>query len=134
VYAGSFLRQRLIVLDSSLTRTPGQFTRILIHELFHFVWLRLGNRARGEYEALIRREVERQVRGESGWSAEWRKDALGASPRRWREYVCESFCDTAAYLYSGSRSAEVTLPVAARETRRRWFTSLVDARGGVLRV
>ena len=39
VHAGSFLRERRIVFDC----TQAEFPRILVHELFHFVWLRLGN-------------------------------------------------------------------------------------------
>jgi hypothetical protein len=42
--------------------------------------------------------------------------------RRWREYVCESFCDSAAWLLSRSAgSEEFTLPSAARRARRAWF-------------
>src|SRR5687767_14244271 len=38
VHAGSFLRERSIVIDSAL-RGP-ELTRILLHELFHFAWIR----------------------------------------------------------------------------------------------
>jgi len=42
----------------------------------------------------------------------------------WREYVCESFCDTAAYALLGSerrvRHSEYTLSRAARARRLRW--------------
>ena len=133
VLAGSFLRKRRIVLDSSLLRTRRQFARILIHELFHFVWLRLGNPLRRKYADLVRAEFARHVRGELGWSAEWRKDALGwatSDSRRWREYVCESFCDTAGYLYSGIGTySEGTLSASARKARRLWFADLVKGRG-----
>jgi len=127
------------VLDSDLERTPRHLARILVHELFHFVWLRLSNSARHRYEELLRSERERRVRGELGWSAEWRKQELTAQDsqlrtRRWREYVCESFCDTAGYLYSGiGRYNEGTLSAAARRTRRRWFDELVQARKGGFR-
>src|SRR5580692_6408755 len=95
VHAGSFLRQRRIVLDSALRRRPRELRRVLTHELFHFVWLRLGNPRRREWEALLRSEIERDVQGELGWSAELIKAALTRSDRvkrsrRWREYVCES--------------------------------------------
>ena len=130
--AGSFLRQRRIVLDSSLERAPRQLARIYVHELFHFVWLRLGNALRREYADLVRAEFARHLRGELGWSAECRKDALGwaaRDSRRWREYVCESFCDTAGYLYSGIGAyGEGTLRDSARLTRRLWFADLVNKR------
>ena len=137
--AGSFLRKRLIVLDSNLERTPRQLARILVHELFHFVWLRLGNPVRRKYEELVRAEFDRRVRGELGWSAEGRKRELSAQDlsrrtRRWREYACESFCDTAGYLYSGiGRYSEGTLSVSARRTRRLWLEDLVHGRDGMLR-
>ena len=42
--------------------------------------------------------------------------------RAWREYVCESFCDSAAWLLAGrGESEEFTLPSAARRARRAWF-------------
>ena len=44
------------------------------------------------------------------------EDGAGRT-RRWREYCCESFCDTAAWMYSGvERHEEFTLggPLAAR--------------------
>src|SRR5438477_4297266 len=70
VHAGSFLRQRRIVLDAALRSRPGELRRILTHELFHFVWLRLGNPRRRSYEELVARELTGRVKGELGWSAE----------------------------------------------------------------
>ena len=98
VYAGSFIRKREIVLDQELESQPRELARILVHELFHFAWVRLGNPARRSYEALVREEWKQRARGELGWSAEWRKQALETRDvrlrsRRWREYCCESFCD-----------------------------------------
>lgn len=127
VHAGTFLRQRRIVLDASLLATPGELARILIHELCHFVWWRLDNSSRRSYEELVEGEIRQGASGELGWSAEWRKRALTvpdrrARTRRWREYVAESFCDTAAWLYSGSRRhVEVTLAAPFRRQRRAWF-------------
>jgi hypothetical protein len=127
VHAGAFPRERRIAFDAALARTPREFDRVLVHEVFHFVWLRLGNPRRRAYEDLLRREIENRARGELGWSAEWRKRELAAHDsavrtRRWREYACESFCDTAAWLYSGVRNhAEFTLARRFREGRRRWF-------------
>jgi hypothetical protein len=100
--------------------------RILLHEIFHFVWVRLGNPRRREWEALLAREWKARARGEAGWSAEWRKRALRSDDvaqrtLAWREYCCESFCDTGAWV-GGGHEREVTLAARRRETRRSWFT------------
>jgi hypothetical protein len=127
VHAGALLRERRIVFDAELPADPREFARIFVHELFHFAWLRLGNACRRSYEDLLRSELASHARGELGWSAEWRKCALHSGDadtrdRRWREYVCESFCDTAAWLYSGAGPhAEHTLARRFRERRRQWF-------------
>jgi hypothetical protein len=116
-----------MVLDAALKKQPGELARILTHELFHFAWLRLGNPKRRSYEDLVRSEIRRRVKGELGWSAESAKTALTGGDavrrtRRWREYVCESFCDSAAWLLaSGSRHQEFTLAATARRARRAWF-------------
>ncbi len=128
-HAGTFVRRRRICLEASLQSDPEEFARIFTHELFHFVWVRLGNPRRRSYENLVCSEIHSGVRGELGWSAEWRKRALSRPDRifrthRWREYVCESFCDSAAWLYAArNRHPEFTLPERARARRRRWFES-----------
>lgn len=114
------------MLDAALQRRPRELDRILIHEIFHFVWARLGNPTRLAYEQQVRREIEGRARGELGWSSEWRKSELNPADiagrtRRWREYVCESFCDTASWLFSGSLQGETTLAATHRERRRRWM-------------
>jgi len=121
------LRARRILLDCSAT----EFRRIFVHEVFHFVWPRLGNPARWSYEDLLRGEWSSGARGELGWSAEWRKRSLsranGVPPRNrpWREYCCESFCDTAAWLYSGVKEhEEFTLAACFRQRRQEWITAL----------
>jgi hypothetical protein len=130
VEAGAFLRERGIAFDC----TRAEFPRIFVHELFHFVWLRLGNRARLAFEALVEGELAAGARGELGWSAEWRKSALRAADRRirsrpWREYCCESFCDTAAWLYSGlAHHSEFTLAARYRRRRRAWFAESVEGK------
>lgn len=130
VHAGSFLRERRIALNCTRTELP----RIFVHEVAHFIWLRLGNPARLRYEDVVRAEIAARARGELGWSAEWRKDALGAHDvagrtRHWREYCCESFCDTAAWLYSGmKRHQEFTLSERWRGVRRVWFAESIDNR------
>jgi hypothetical protein len=134
VHAGSFLRKREIAFNC----TPAEFPRICIHELFHFVWLRAGNSRRREFEELLRSEWRAGARGELGWSAEWRKQNLAAADirgrtRRWREYCCESFCDSAAWLYSGVEDhAEYTLARRYHDGRRAWFCSFVG--NGPIRV
>jgi hypothetical protein len=134
VHAGSRLREREIVLESELLQDPAELTRILLHELFHFVWLRASNARRRSYEDLLKSELGRGARGELGWSAERRKLAIRPRDRRersrrWREYACESFCDTAAWV-SGRRRVhgEFTLAPRYSEARRRWFEALL-ARG-----
>ena len=128
VYAGSFIRKREIILDQELERQPRELTRILIHELFHFAWVRLGNPARRSFEDLLKAEWKQGARGELGWSAELRKNALAKSRPQatalWRDYLCESFCDTAAWLYSGRRHhPEYTLAARHRNRRAAWFQS-----------
>jgi len=128
VHAGAFLRGRRIAFDCS----RAEFPRIFIHELFHFVWLRLGNPARRCWEDLVKSEWLEGAAGELGWSAEWRKCALARRDiwmrtRRWREYCCESFCDTAAWLYSGiGRHPEFTLATPFRRRRRAWLAEALS--------
>jgi hypothetical protein len=129
IHAGAFLRERRIAFDAELGADRRELARIFVHELFHFVWLRLGNARRWSWEDVLQGELEAHARGELGWSAEWRKQALAPEDcrnrsRRWREYACESFCDTAAWMFSGVRAhAEFTLGRRFRERRRRWFTA-----------
>jgi len=128
VHAGAFLRERRIALACPAAELP----RILVHELFHFVWLRAGNASRLSFERLLEDEYRTGARGELGWSSEWRKTALRAADlrarrRSWREYCCESFCDTAAWLYGGlARHPEFTLAAGFRRARRLWFENFVN--------
>jgi hypothetical protein len=144
VYAGSFLRKREIVLDSALVGDAGERARILVHELFHFVWLRLGNAKRESWRAVVERELEARARGELGWSSEWRKRALlslagdreiaGEASRHWREYLCESFCDTSAWVFAGCDGHdEFTLARCWRLKRRQWFEATFAA-GEMVRI
>ena len=127
VHAGTMIRKRRMVLDLELARKPRELARILTHELFHFAWVRLSNRARNSYQDLLQREWKQRARGELGWSAESRKTAIARCGRparhpKWRDYACESFCDTAAWLYSGvARHPEFTLARRHRERRAEWF-------------
>ena len=111
-----------------------EFPRVFVHELFHFVWARAGNPLRLAWEARMRAEHRARSSGDLGWSAEWRKLAMrphhvAARSRRWREYCCESFCDTAAWLYSGlPRHPEFRLAAQFRARRRQWFERWVEHR------
>jgi hypothetical protein len=135
VHAGTLIRKRVIVLDDELRRNRKELARILVHELLHFSWVRLSNQRRASYEQLIEREFSSRARGELGWSAEWRKLALLQSDaprkvRKWRDYLCESFCDTGAWLYAGIRShGEFTLARTHRQRRAQWFQSTYRSGG-----
>jgi hypothetical protein len=123
-HAATSIPRRLILLDRGVLAIRGDFERILIHEIFHFAWVRLSNEARLDWERLL--AAERGL-GELGWSAEWRKlklnpsDAKQRSPK-WKRYARESFCDSAAFLFSGLKHHdEFTLPAPARRARKAWF-------------
>ena len=85
------------------------------------------------WEQVLARELRERVKGELGWSAEWRKELLTRTDSRlrtskWRRYACESFCDSAAWMYAGLRAHdEFTLAAASRRLRRRWFTERFSA-------
>lgn len=137
VHGASFLRKREIVLGAELLRNPAELTRILTHEIFHFVWLRLGNQTRWSWEEMLRCERREKARGELGWSSENMKSRLSADDvvrrsRRWREYACESFCDSAAWLLRQAPHEEHTLAASFRERRKHWFERLLA--GGPLPV
>ena len=127
-HAASFLPHRHMVLDPALLARRRELARILYHEIFHFVWARLGNPVRHGFEEVLRREWEEHARGELGWSAEScklglsRRD-LARRSRRWRHYVCESFCDSAAWLCLTGRPdhPEWSLKPRFRSRRRQWF-------------
>lgn len=132
VHAASNLRRRTIDLDAELLTNAPEFIRITVHEIFHFVWRRLDNGTRQAWRAFLDQEMAAGVPGELGWSVEWRKAKIaadGGSPRRWRDYACESFCDTAAWYFSPRRRhEEFTLPARARAKRKKWFDRLLDTR------
>ena len=129
IYAATHIHKRFIVLDADLKSLKREMARIVVHEIFHFAWVRLGNQRRRSYERLLRQEIQNSARGELGWSAESRKRELTSRDcrnrtRKWREYCCESFCDTGAWLYSGVRiHDEFTLALRRRHARSVWFKS-----------
>ena len=125
--AATSIPKRTIRLDREVLARPGDFERILIHEVFHFAWVRLGNPTRRSWELVLEAELIRGASGELGWSAEWRKRKLRPSAARlrspaWRRYVCESFCDSAAWMFAGlSDHDEFTLRPRYRRRRQAWF-------------
>jgi hypothetical protein len=137
VHAASFIRRRRIVLDRELLRHPGELARIFTHELFHFVWVRLNNRERASWAALLASE---RGRGELGWSAQLRRNRLSpasvaSNSRAWRLYCCESFCDTAAWFFARrARHHEFTLGARAGRARASWFERWLAARKGTIKV
>jgi hypothetical protein len=132
VHAASFIRERKIILEAKLVGTSGMLRLIFVHELFHFVWTRLGNKARNEFANLLFREWMEGARGELGESSSVKKhlmgreDAPSIDSRLWRDYVCESFCDTAAWLYAGVKDhAAFTLSKRYRSRREAYFRAIV---------
>jgi hypothetical protein len=137
VHAAADLERRVIILDRALTSSDGELRRILLHEIFHFVWRRLSTQARRGYEAVIAKEFTGRARGELGWSSEMRKRRLAHSDtitrsRRWREYLCESFCDTASWVYSEMTDhPEFTLAPRFSRARRKWLVGFVSQRASI---
>jgi len=131
VNAGCFLRERRIILEDQLKRTPVELARIFAHEVFHFAWPRLGNPTRQSFEDLVVSELELGAKGELGWSAERLKQKLTVKDRLeqsplWRLYLCESFCDTGGWAFGSSgRYAEMTLARRWRERRMRWLREML---------
>ena len=134
VHAGSHIRRRLIVLDTALVGRWRELRRILVHEIFHFVWVRLGNRIRRSWERVLEQERQAHARGDLGWSSEVLQQRLSPRDwrqrtRRWREYCCEAFCDTAAWLCAEShRHREFTLAKRWRKMRHQWFVEVLSTR------
>jgi hypothetical protein len=132
VHAGSEIRRREMVLDSELLKDPSELARIFVHEVHHFVWVRLGNLRRRFYEGVIAIEMRERARGELGWSAQVLKNELTPDDpvrrtRKWRDYACESFCDTAAWMYAtATEHEEWTLAPGRRQNRARALRNLLS--------
>ncbi|MBV9676877.1 MAG: hypothetical protein JO185_11120 [Acidobacteriaceae bacterium] len=125
VHAAAFIRQRTVVLETGLLSEAERLRLVLIHEVFHFVWVRLNNCQRRDFADLLIDEMRGRARGEMGESSGLKKQlvqdraSLGLSSRLWRDYVCESFCDSAAALYSGVAANE-HFTLAERWAKRRY--------------
>jgi hypothetical protein len=137
VHGAANIRGRKILLEAALLDDPPNLKRIFLHELCHFVWVRLSNGKRLEFEEVLRREFDSGARGELGWSAEMRKHQISAADvekrsRRWREYACESFCDTAAWWFGESTDhPECTLSRRYHSGRRAWCRNFLPAGGRI---
>jgi hypothetical protein len=131
--AATSIPGRVILLDSEVLKA-NEFERILVHEIFHFAWVRLSNALRRDWEKTLARELAQHAKGELGWSAERRKNGLASSDvrsraRAWRQYACESFCDTAAWRFARLRDHdEFTLAARFRRSRRAWFEANIESR------
>jgi len=152
VWAASFIRLRRMVLDRELLDHECALRGILIHELFHFVWVRAGNPARRNFGALLEAESRARARGELGetsethketWLAGWASNrrrgqppvsARRAASRAWRDYVCESFCDTGAWLLCPTAPWPVSLSERWRRKRRLWLEGWMAEQEGGIRI
>jgi hypothetical protein len=125
VHAAAFIRQRMIVLETDLFSRPEQLCLIVVHEIFHFVWVRLGNSQRHAFVRLLTNEMQSRARGEMGESSDVKKQLLpkwaffDSSSRLWRDYACESFCDSGAAFFSGVTTNE-HFTLAGRWAKRRY--------------
>jgi hypothetical protein len=123
----SFIRQRRIVLANDLSTAENQ--RVLLHELFHFAWVRLSNRQRRSYELLLRAEIARGVQGELSWPSfqakgQLRPQDLDSRSKTWRGYACESFCDTCSWYWRGMPvDVEGAFPKSEKNLRQSWVAS-----------
>lgn len=130
--AATSIPRRTVLLDAEVLQRHGEFERILVHEIAHFVWVRLSNTTRRGWEQVLAGELAAHARGELGWSAEWRKHKLAAADIHartpaWRRYACESFCDTAAWRFAGVKiHDEFTLAERYRRLRRVWFQACIE--------
>ena len=130
MYAATFIPQRRIVLEEQLFDDASHLRLILTHEILHFVWLRLGNARRREFQALLAAECAARARGELGESADVAKGQIAekdwrSNSRAWRYYACESFCDTGAWLLGGvEKHPSFRLASRWRKRRAAWFHAL----------
>jgi hypothetical protein len=123
------------VLEEELTVEGRLLRSIFLHELFHFAWMRAGNQVRRNYAALLSEELARGARAELGESSEVSKaELVGGGGTQWRRYVCESFCDTGAWYFSGTRNEAAPLARHWRRVRADWFSSWISRLEGGLRL
>jgi hypothetical protein len=119
VVAASFLTRREIIFDADLLAHAPDFVNIVAHEIYHFVWRRLPNSERTGWSDLLAAEKRPSHPGLSSRLRydNWRE---APTPRRWKDYICEAFCDSAAAL---------THPNATISPhRRKWLSHLMKKR------
>ncbi len=111
--------RREIVFDADLLSHAPDFVNIVAHEIYHFVWRRLGNRERKDWSLLLGGEKRPT---HAGLSSQLRYEAWRESggERHWSAYLCEAFCDSAAALTSPNSRIS--------PHRRRWFGRLMKKR------
>ena len=74
--AATHIPRRVILLDAGLLDQPASSGESWFTKIFHFAWVRLSNQTRRSWEGVLAAELAAGVRGELGWSAEWRKNKL----------------------------------------------------------
>ncbi len=119
VFAASFLNQRRILLDVTLLDHAPSLVNIFTHEIFHFVWRRLPNAERGAWSELLQNEktpLHPSLSSRLAFEAHQKRP----TPARWKHYVCEAFCDTAAAL--------ATPGALLSSQRKQWLTNLSKRR------
>ena len=135
VHAAAFIRKRMVVLEADLFSQAEQLRLILVHEIFHFAWVRLSNGQRRAFTDLLTDEIQDRARGELGEAAGVKKRlfqesaSFDGSSRLWRDYACESFCDSGAAFFSGAAANE-HFTLAKRWAGRRYAWLLRTGEGG----
>ncbi len=124
------------MLERELLANPSLARAILVHELFHFAWVRCGNEQRRNYAALLCEETNARARGELGESSETHKQRLpeagsAVKERVWRDYVCESFCDSGAWYFRHGHRMPVSLAQRWQKKRASWFAAWLDTGNGL---
>lgn len=119
VFAASFLARREIVFASELLDHAPALVEIFAHEIYHFAWRRLGNVERAAWAQLLQGETKPK---HAGLSSRLRYEEFieRRADRRWKNYVCEAFCDTAGAM---------TQPKSKISSQRKqWFKRLLKRR------
>jgi hypothetical protein len=99
VFAASFLSRREIVFDEALLSHAPDLVNIFAHEIYHFVWRKLSNADRAAWQELLQSEKRPLHPGLSSRLA-WNRHRESPTAAKWKHYLCEAFCDSAAALSS----------------------------------
>lgn len=119
MFAASFLARREIVFSLELLDDAPALVEIFAHEIYHFVWRRLGNVERASWAELLANESKPK---HAGLSSRLRFESFAGrgTDRQWKDYLCEAFCDTAASMTGGA--AKIS------QHRKLWFERLKNRR------